>query len=110
MLTSPRTSRHRRRAGRERGWGAALTQPRRGKSFRAAADRIVRDEWLRPTIATRLLGPTPPAATEIRGDEDEWAARLGALATLGQYDALAVCVDEPATLGHAHNVRGDVLD
>jgi GAF domain-containing protein len=88
--------------------GAAVREPRSGKSFRAAADRIVRQESEIPSVVTRLLGP-PWAARPPSADEDPWNARLAALAALGQYDGLAVVAEHPVVLVRGHNVNDDRL-
>ena len=74
------------------------------KSFRAAADRIVRQESSSPTDVLRLLGSAVSAARTITDERDEWDLRLGALASLGEYDALAVVASKPAALVRSHNV------
>ena len=74
------------------------------KSFRAAADRIVRQESASPTDVLRLLGSAVTPARTITGEPDEWDVRLGALASLGEYDALAVVASKPAALVRSHNV------
>lgn len=89
--------------------GASLKEPRTGKSFRAAGVRIVRQESAAPSVVTRLLGAPAQAVREIRSDDDAWAVRLAALATLSQYDGLAFVVGEPLHLSHAYNVAGDPL-
>jgi len=75
------------------------------KSFRAAADRIVRQESSSPADVLRLLGSAAvePVRT-IASEQDEWDARLAALATIGTYDALAVIASRPLRITHSHNV------
>src|SRR5947207_336171 len=76
---------------------SAIREPRAAKSFRAAADRIVRQESAMPSVVSRLLTPSVVAVRpEISGDADEWSIRLAALARLGQYDALTFVVDGAA--------------
>jgi hypothetical protein len=53
------------------------------KSFRAAADRIVRQESAMPSVVSRLLTTPVAAARRIASDADEWPIRLAALAGLG---------------------------
>jgi hypothetical protein len=89
---------------------SAIREPRAAKSFRAAADRIVRQESAMPSIATRLLTPTIVARREISSDADEWSIRLTALATLGQYDGLTFIVDGPARTRYAYNLANNPLD
>ena len=86
-----------------------LSEPRPGKSFRAAGDRIVRQESAAPSVVTRLLGAPMTAARAVTSDEDAWAVRLAALATLAQYDGLAIVVDDPVGVSRTHNVMGDPL-
>jgi GAF domain-containing protein len=88
--------------------GVALREPRSGKSFRAAGDRIVRQESAVPSVVTRLLGP-PMAARLLSADEDPWTVRLATLAALGQYDGLAVVAEYPEQVSRAHNVKDDYL-
>src|SRR3989442_10332036 len=86
-----------------------LSEPRPGKSFRAAGDRIVRQESAALSVVTRLLGAPMTAARAVTSDEDAWAVRLAALATLAQYDGLAIVVDAPVGVSRTHNVMGDPL-
>src|SRR5207247_10553402 len=87
-----------------------LSEPRPGKSFRAAGDRIVRQESAAPSVVTRLLGAPMTAARVVTSDEDAWAVRLAALATLAQYDGLAIVLADPVGVARTHNVMGDPLD
>jgi len=59
---------------------------------------------------TRLLGAPMTAARGVTTDDDAWAVRLAALATLAQYDGLAFVVEDPVRMSRAHNVVGDPLD
>jgi hypothetical protein len=74
------------------------------KSFRAAADRIVREESTSSADALRLLGSAVEPARTIASERDEWDARLAALAAIGGYDALAVVASKPTRLVHSHNI------
>jgi len=74
------------------------------KSFRAAADRIVRQESSSPTDVLRLLGSAVEPARTIASEHDEWDARLAALAAIGEYDALAVVASKPLRQTHARNI------
>src|SRR2546423_6613310 len=86
---------------------SAIREPRAAKSFRAAADRIVRQETAMPSVVSRLLTPSVVAVRpDIAGDADEWSIRLAALARLGQYDALTFVVDGAARR-KGHNVVDD---
>jgi len=87
---------------------SAIREPR-GKSFRAAGDRIVRQESALPSIASRLLTTPTVTRRRIASEADEWAIRLGALAALGHYDALTFVVDGPARTHYRHNVADDPL-
>jgi hypothetical protein len=69
------------------------------KSFRAAADRIVRQEASSPTDVLRLLGSAVDPARAIGSEQDEWDVRLATLAAIGEYDALAVVASRPR---HTH--------
>jgi len=86
------------------------------KSFRAAADRIVRQESSATTDVLRLLGSAVDAAHRITGEPDEWNVRLSALATVAGYDALAVVASKPIGLVRSFNIadpqalRGAVAD
>src|SRR3989442_10741625 len=86
-----------------------VSEPRPGKSFRAGGDRIVRQESAAPSVVTRLLGAPMTAARAVTSDEDAWAVRLAALATLAQYDGLAIVVDDPVRVSRTYNVMGDPL-
>ena len=85
---------------------SAIREPR-GKSFRAAGDRIVRQESALPSMASRLLTTPIVARRRIASAADEWSIRLAALAALGQYDALTFIIDGPARTNYAHNVSDD---
>jgi hypothetical protein len=74
------------------------------KSFRAAAERIVRQEAAASTDVSRLLGSAVDPARTIASEHDEWDVRLAALAAIGEYDALAVVASKPLRLTHSHNV------
>jgi GTP-sensing pleiotropic transcriptional regulator CodY len=105
MLMSPITRRSHR--VRNKVEVSAIREPRAAKSFRAAADRIVRQETAMPSVVSRLLTPSVVAVRpEIAGDTDEWSIRLAALARLGQYDALTFVVDGAARR-KGHNVVDD---
>ena len=86
------------------------------KSFRAAADRIVRQESSATTDVLRLLGSAVDPARPIAGEGDEWDIRLAALAAIGGYDALAVVASRPIRVVYSHNIsdpqtlRGAVAD
>src|SRR5256885_9170639 len=74
------------------------------KSFRVAADRIVRQESASPTDALRLLGSPPVGRRTIASEIDEWSARLAALSVIAEYDALAFMASKPVRMSHAQNV------
>jgi hypothetical protein len=74
------------------------------KSFRAAADRIVRQETSAPSDVSRLIGSAVGPGRKITSDSDEWDVRLATLATIGDYDALALVASKPARIAHARNI------
>lgn len=86
----------------------AIREPRAAKSFRAAGDRIVRQESAMPSVVSRLLTPSIATRPQIAKDADEWSVRLAALAALGQYDALTFIVDGLAP-NSAYNLVGDPI-
>jgi GTP-sensing pleiotropic transcriptional regulator CodY len=86
---------------------SAIREPRAAKSFRAAGDRIVRQESALPSIVSRLLTAPVRARRHIAGGADEWSIRLAALATLGRYDGLTLLVDGTARSRYAHNIADD---
>src|SRR6266550_163993 len=104
MLIFPTTRRHMSRATKVE--VSPIREPRAAKSFRAAGDRIVRQESAMPSVVSRLLTPSIAARPEISGDTDEWSKRLAALAMLGQYDGLTFSVDG-ATRQRGYNVVDD---
>jgi GTP-sensing pleiotropic transcriptional regulator CodY len=87
---------------------SAIREPKAAKSFRAAGDRIVRQESAMPSVVSRLLTPSITATREVGGDGDEWSIRLAALAALGQYDALTFIVDG-APRRKGYNIVDDPL-
>jgi GTP-sensing pleiotropic transcriptional regulator CodY len=91
MLMSPST--RRRHLARNKDEVTAIREPRAAKSFRAAADRIVRQESAMPSVVSRLLTPSVVVRPQIAGDADEWSIRLESLARLGQYDGLTFLAD-----------------
>src|SRR5467141_4477343 len=105
MLMSPST--RRRHLAFNRVEVSAIREPRAAKSFRAAGDRIVRQESALPSIVSRLLTPPIVARRHIASDADEWSIRLAALATLGQYDGLTFLVDGAARSRYAYNVADE---
>src|SRR5438270_10145696 len=105
MLMSPITRRSHR--VRNKVEVSAIREPRAAKSFRAAGDRIVRQESAMPSIVSRLLTPSIVASRQIANDDDEWSIRLAALATLGQYDGLTFLVDGAARSRYSHNVADE---
>jgi len=74
------------------------------KSFRAAAERIVRQESATPTDVVHLLGSAVRPARAIVGEQAEWAGRLEALASLGDYDALGIVASSPQRLEQWLNI------
>ena len=88
---------------------SAIREPRAAKSFRAAGDRIVRQESATPSVVSRLLTPSVAPRPPIAGDTDEWSIRLAALAALGQYDALTFVVDGAARR-KGYNVEDPLAD
>lgn|GEM_PF-2459496 len=76
------------------------------KSFRAAADRIVRQESAISASAEAqgLLSSVAERARSITNEQDAWDARLAALSALGTYDALAVMATAPVRLAQSHNI------
>jgi uncharacterized protein YigA (DUF484 family) len=67
-----------------------LREPRATKSFRDAGDRIVRQESAVSSAISGILSAPALAARETVTDAGAWDVRLAALATLGQYDGLAL--------------------
>jgi GTP-sensing pleiotropic transcriptional regulator CodY len=87
---------------------SAIREPRAAKSFRAAGDRIVRQESAMPSVVSRLLTPSISAKPHAVRDGDEWTTRLATLAALGQYDALTFLIDD-ARPRKTYNVVDDPL-
>jgi len=106
MLMSPST--RRRHLAFNRVEVSAIREPRAAKSFRAAGDRIVRQESALPSVVSRLLTPSVSARPAVADDGDGWTVRLAALAMLGQYDALTFIVDGAAR-GNGYNVVDDPI-
>ena len=106
MLMSPST--RRRHLAFNRVEVSAIREPRAAKSFRAAGDRIVRQESALPSVVSRLLTPSVIARPAVADDANGWTVRLAALAMLGQYDALTFIVDGAAR-GNGYNVVDDPI-
>jgi len=106
MLMSPST--RRRHLAFNRVEVTAIREPRAAKSFRAAGDRIVRQESALPSVVSRLLTPSVIARPAVADDADGWTVRLAALAMLGQYDALTFIVDGAARR-NGYNVVDDPI-
>jgi hypothetical protein len=81
-----------------------MNEPKTAKSFRAAADRILRQESATPANVTRLLAARGLVDRVIANEDDQWAVRLAALAALGQWDAAAIVAQKPIKLSRTHNV------
>jgi hypothetical protein len=81
-----------------------MNEPKTAKSFRAAADRILRQESATPANVTRLLAPRGLVDRVIASEDDEWAVRLAALAAVGQWDAVAIVAQKPMKVSRTHNV------
>ena len=81
-----------------------MNEPKTAKSFRAAADRILRLESATPANVTRLLATRGLVDRVIANEDDQWVVRLAALAALGQWDAAAIVAHKPMKLSRAHNV------
>jgi hypothetical protein len=84
-----------------------LRDPRTTKSFRDAGDRIVRQEATFPDSINRLLGAPALSARPIATEADAWDVRLAALATLAQYDGLAVVTLDGVRSSTAYNLEAD---
>ena len=84
-----------------------LKDAKAAKSFRAAGDRIFRQESATSPVVARMLGTPVVLSSEAQTDDEAWAVRLAAFATLGQYDALAFAIGEPIGLSRAYNLSTD---
>jgi len=82
--------------------------PRAPKSFRAAGDRIVRQESALSPSVGRLLG-APPLSGRPTTNGDAWDVRLTALATLAQYDGLTFVTIGGADAPTAYNLVDDPM-
>jgi hypothetical protein len=80
-----------------------MNEPKAAKSFRAAADRILRQESATSANVTRLLS-RGLIDRVIANEDDEWAVRLAALSALGQWDAAAIVAHKPLKVSRTHNV------
>jgi hypothetical protein len=85
-----------------------LKEPRTAKSFRDAADRIVRQESALPPSISRLLGAPALPARRATTDAEAWDVRLAALATLGQFDGLTYVTLGAADASPAYNLVHDL--
>jgi hypothetical protein len=74
------------------------------KSFRAAARRIVRQEYSSSSEPLRLLGAAEPRTHAIGTEHDAWHTRMASLASLGGYDGLALVATQPVRIIRAHNL------
>ena len=85
-----------------------MRDTRAAKSFRAAAERIVRQESATPSTVGRLLERTPvftpPRATS---EQEAWTVRLSGFAAIGEYDAFAITSEDPSTTSLRWQVRED---
>jgi len=86
-----------------------LREPRTTKSFRDAADRIVRQESAFPDSISRLLGAPALSAPRASSttDADAWDVRLAALATLAQYDGLTFVTRDGVETSATYNLVAD---
>ena len=81
-----------------------LKDPKAAKSFRAAGDRIFRQESATSPVVARMLGTPVVLSSESQTDDEAWAVRLAAFATLAQYDALAFAIGDPIGMSRAYNL------
>ena len=89
---------------------ADLRESKPTKSFRDAADRIVRQESAMPESMSRLLGaPTIPTRAPAT-DQDAWDVRLAALASIAQYDGLTFVTADGTEPAAAYNLAADPMD
>ena len=56
-----------------------------------------------------MFGTPVVLSSESQTDDEAWAVRLAAFATLGQYDALAFAIGDPIGLSRAHNLSADIF-
>ena len=86
-----------------------MREPKATKSFRDAADRIVRQESATPESISRLLGAPALSAQRAASDAEAWDVRLAALATIAQYDGLTFAVPGRADAAAAYNLVSDPM-
>jgi GAF domain-containing protein len=84
-----------------------LRDPKTTKSFRDAAERIVRQESATPSSISQLLGAPALPARRVTTDAEAWDVRLAALATLAQYDGLTFVTLGNSKLSAAYNLDDD---
>src|SRR3954471_50257 len=84
--------------------GARVNEARTAKSFRDAADRILRQETKVTAGVTRLLGGRVLIDRAAATEDEEWAVRLEALCALGQCDAVAIISEAPLRFARTRNV------
>ena len=85
-----------------------MREQRSTKSFRDAADRIVRQESATPESISRLLGAPALSAQRASSDAEAWEVRLAALATIAQYDGLTFAINGGADPTAAYNLVDDM--
>ena len=107
MLRAPRSREPRTLAWSEIGGESLLKDPKPAKSFRAAGDRIFRQEFATSPAVGRVLGTPVVLSNESQTDDEAWAVRLAAFATLAQYDAIAFAIGEPIGISRAYNLSSD---
>jgi len=74
------------------------------KSFRAAAERIVRQEYSSASEPLRLLGAPEARPREVASDDDAWQMRLASLAAVGAYDGIVLIATAPTRFARSHNI------
>src|SRR4051812_35643776 len=84
--------------------GARVSEARTAKSFRDAADRILRQETKVAPGVTRLLGGRVLIDRAAATEDEEWAVRLEALCALGQCDAVAIITEAPLRFARTRNI------
>lgn len=84
-----------------------LRDPRTTKSFRDAAERIVRQESATSSSINQLLGAPALSARRVTTDMEAWDVRLAALATLAQYDGLTFVSQGSSKISAAYNLDDD---
>jgi hypothetical protein len=86
-----------------------MSEAKTAKTFRAAAVRVMRQEFAGVDPTARFLGRRIRTDAVIVNEADEWSLRLRSLATMALWDGVAVVAKRPQVIARAYNVSPRIM-